>query len=196
MTQLLQWLAALVNGQAEPMAQTLFYILITLLAAAEWIGGYVMLRVQMGIGGALAGGVLGYAVGWRVLGLSLSFPAAIPLLLLTAAGAAAGAWIAVRIYRFGVFCVAFVVSGCACVWFGAPLAVAAAVGAVAGGLAAWLLRPAVMLVTALGGAAVMLQSAPAVFGWHCPSALHAVLTVVLGALGVWLQHLSSPPKKS
>ena len=196
MRAFVQWLTALVNGQAEPVSQTLFYILIALLAAAEWIGGFAMLRVQMGIGGAVAGGVIGYAAGWRLLGLPLTFPGIIPTLLLTAALAGSGAWVAVRIYRFGVFCIAFTVGGCAALLFGASLPLSLLLGAVGGGVAAWLLRPAVIAITAFGGAAVLLQTAPAVFGYQCPALLHAVLTVPLSLLGCWLQTLASPPPKS
>lgn len=186
MGDLMQWLSSLVSDTADPISQTLFYLFLALLSAAECIGGWRLLRWQIGGCGALAGAVLGYAVGWRGLGLPLSFPGVIPTLLLALACGAIGAWIAVRIYRFGVFCLGFLLGCCGFLLLHLPLWTGLVAGMMLGTLAAWLLRPAVTLLTAAAGAVLTARYTLAIFG-GAPRMATVIFSALLFFFGVIYQ---------
>lgn len=190
MSALVQWVGALFGGTADPVSQQLFYLFLTLLAAAECVGGWQMLRPQLGVCAALVGGAFGYAFGWRILRIPLSFPQVLLTLLIAASLAALCVVAVLRLYRLGILCVVFTVVCCAVLLFFDSLAAGIVAGLLLGTLAALLLRPAVMLVTATGGGAVMANALCAAVG--APPWVQYAATALFAVLGVFLQWLALP----
>ena len=187
MNAFLNWAAALLQGVSEDgAAQLLCNVLLLLLALAECIGGWRILRWQIGACGALAGGMLGFAIARQWPGFAWSLPGALALLVVIA-GAVAGALLGMRLYRFGVFCVGFTVVCCGALLWGVPVIASLIAGLAAGALAAALLRPAVTVCTALGGGALFCRTAllwwAAAPGWVQPAG--TVLLAVIGCIVQW-----------
>ncbi|MBR7091897.1 MAG: hypothetical protein IKI50_01775 [Clostridia bacterium] len=166
--------------------QALGCLLTVCVGLAECIGGWMLLKIQIVIGGWLAGAVLGYAAGWRLLHLPLQWPGVLLTLLLAAVCGVLLAAVSVKIYRFGVGCLGFLIGFGVAALLGAGLLPALAIGLGLGVLVAVLLRPAVILCTAFGGAAAAVSALFSLLSFRNPG-IQLLCIFLLGLAGVAVQ---------
>ena len=122
-----------------------------LLALVECFFGYLLLRIQIAFMGFLAGASLGILLARGITGGALEGWILLwyPVLLLLFG--VLGGMIAFKIYRFGLFCVGFLLTLLVTFLLSTNVALAVVLGVIVGLIVALLIRPAVILTTAVSG---------------------------------------------